>query len=189
LRVPQGYILLSEWDIVTFRVAACATAGFSVKHERQQSQRFGLFREQFHEQPAEEHRLPSKVAPGKVGTTGIHPTFSKCGIDRRQHCVESLGKFLALGNLEQNACPSDLVLGTDKSLAHCGRGREESGGDCLRIESEDYLQHQWGSRSGLDRGMSANEHQCEAPVWNRSLSRRRFSPAARSRNVSVAAPK
>ena len=38
--IPQRWVLLREWDVVAFRVAARGTSGFSVQHEGQKAETF-----------------------------------------------------------------------------------------------------------------------------------------------------
>ena len=68
------------------------------------------------------------------------------------------------GNSKRNAGLPDLVFGPHQPLAHCRRRHQERGGDPLRIQSQQHLQHQRRTNAALDGRMRAGEHQREPAV-------------------------
>ena len=176
--IPQRLVLLGERHVVALGRAAGPTPRLGVQHQRQQSLRLGLLRQQLGRQPRQEQRFPGEVAARRIGSPWIGPAFGERRIDGVEHGAEPPRQSLALGNGEGDAGLPDLVLGPHQPLGHGRRRGEEGRGDGLGVEAEHGLQDQWRADGDIDRRMGAGKHQRQPPVRDFRIGRRRVQPIA-----------
>ena len=88
------------------------------------------------------------------------------GVDGVEHSGQALGQFIRLGSLEGQAGFADACLYTNQSLRHGAGCDEEGPRDGSGLETQHRLQHQRRMVPGRQRGVSAGQHQLQAPVGN-----------------------
>jgi hypothetical protein len=101
-RVPQSRVLVGKRHVVALRAAPGAAARLGVEHQRQQAERFGLLRQQGHDEAAEPDGFFGEVAAADLGAGRVGPTLGKGRVDGFEHRSETLLKLAPFGHTERN---------------------------------------------------------------------------------------
>src|SRR5215813_6978785 len=141
-----------------------------MKQERKEALGFWLVWQEFDYEARQPQGFLSKLRRVRIGSNCILPPSAIGGIDRVQHGLKAIWKFVHFGHFKRDASIPNLRLCANEPLAHgSGRDKESRGNPC-GFKSEYCLQHQRRSGRGIDGWMRTDKQEFEPLVGeNRSL--------------------